>query len=139
MFHKILSANDGSPNALKALEVACELAARYGAELHMIVVEEVPAIPASIAEVQQVKADEDKIARVSVHRAEAIASRCRVSIKVHVFTGHVVRSVVDFAKDNAFDLLVIGATGHAAVYERMLGTRADRIAHLASCPVLIVK
>ena len=50
-----------------------------------------------------------------------------------------IRTVVDFANDNAFDLLVIGATGNAALYERMLGTRADRIAHMACCPVLIVR
>jgi nucleotide-binding universal stress UspA family protein len=47
--------------------------------------------------------------------------------------------VVDFANDNSFDLLVIGATGHAALYERILGTRADRIARLAKCPVLVVR
>jgi nucleotide-binding universal stress UspA family protein len=34
---------------------------------------------------------------------------------------------------------VIGATGHSALYERMLGSRADRVIQLASCPVLVVK
>jgi nucleotide-binding universal stress UspA family protein len=37
------------------------------------------------------------------------------------------------------DLLVIGATGHSALYERLVGSRADRIMQLAKCPVLIVK
>ncbi len=32
-----------------------------------------------------------------------------------------------------------GATGHSAVYERMVGSRADRIVQLAPCPVLVVK
>jgi len=45
----------------------------------------------------------------------------------------------DDGSDNAFDLLVIGATGNAALYERKLGTRADRIANLARCPMLIVR
>lgn len=139
MFRKILSANDGSPNAMKALEAACELAARYGAELHMILVEEGPAIPGSIEEVQETKIAEDKQVRASIKRAEAIAARCKVAVTPHVFFGHVVRTVVDFADDNGFDLLVIGATGHAGIYERMLGTRAARIAHMAHCPVLIVR
>ena len=60
-------------------------------------------------------------------------------VQCHVQTGHVVRNIVDFANDNGFDLLVIGATGNAALYARMLGTRAARIAHLAQCPVLIVR
>ncbi len=68
-----------------------------------------------------------------------IAARSKISIKPHVLTGHVVRAIVDFANDNRFDLVVIGATGHAALHERMLGTRADRIAHMAHCPALIVR
>jgi nucleotide-binding universal stress UspA family protein len=37
------------------------------------------------------------------------------------------------------DLLVIGATGHSALYERLIGSRADRIVQLSPCPVLVVK
>ena len=43
MFRKILAANDGSTNAFKALKMACALAAKIGAELHLIAIEEVPA------------------------------------------------------------------------------------------------
>lgn len=141
MFRKILNANDGSANAFKALEMACDLAAKYAAELHIVLVEEVPAMPDTdmIDEIEQMKAGEDKLVRSEIKRAKAMAARHGVAIEFHVFTGHVVRTVVDFANDNGFDLLVIGATGHAALYERMLGTRADRIAHLAKCPVLIVR
>ena len=139
MFHKILNANDGSPNAFKALEVACDLAAKYGAELHLILVEEVPTIPGSISEVQLVKASEDRHVRANIKRAETMAARCKLAVRCHVFTGHVVRNVVGFADDNGFDLLVIGATGHTALHERMLGTRADRICHMAHCPVLLVR
>jgi len=141
MFRKILNANDGSDNAFRALEMACDLAAKYAAELHMILVEEVPMLPDTdmIDEIEQKKAGQDKLVRGEIKRSQSIAARHKVSVKCHVFTGHVVRTVVDFANDNAFDLLVIGATGNAALYERMLGTRADRIANLAHCPVLIVR
>lgn len=139
MFSRILAANDGSENAFKALGTACDLAAKYQAELHVILVEEVPALPLSLSEVQEVKGAEDKQVRAHIKRAEIMASRAGVTLECHVFTGHVVRNVVDFANDNAFDLLVIGATGHAAFYEQMMGTRADRIAHMAHCPVLIVR
>lgn len=139
LFRRILAANDGSENAFKALGAACDLAARYQAELHVILVEEVPALPLSVSEVQETKGAEDKLVRAHIKRAESIAQRAGVAIQSHVYTGHVVRNVVDFANDNGFDLLVIGATGRAAFYEQMLGTRADRIAHLARCPVLIVR
>jgi nucleotide-binding universal stress UspA family protein len=138
-FQRILAANDGSENAFKALGAACDLAAKYQAELHVILVEEVPALPLTLSEVQDVKASEDRQVRTHIKRSESIAARAGVAVECHVFTGHVVRNVVDFATDNGFDLLVIGATGHAAFYEQMMGTRADRIAHMARCPVLIVR
>jgi nucleotide-binding universal stress UspA family protein len=47
--------------------------------------------------------------------------------------------IVKLAADIKADLLVIGATGHSAMYERMVGSRADRIIQLAQCPVLVVK
>jgi Universal stress protein family. len=43
------------------------------------------------------------------------------------------------AADLKVELLIIGARGHSALYERLVGSRADRIMHLAPCPVLIVK
>jgi nucleotide-binding universal stress UspA family protein len=50
-----------------------------------------------------------------------------------------VRDIVDFAVEINAKLLVIGATGHSALYERLIGSRADRIVQLAPCPVLVVK
>ena len=139
MFTRILAANDGSDNARKALRLACEIAAMARAELHLIVVEEVPEIAETIAEVDQVKSREDRQARTIISRSEAAAARVGIALNTHVVTGHVVRNIVDFARDNGFDLIVIGATGRSAFYERMLGGRADRIAHLAHCPVLIAR
>jgi len=43
------------------------------------------------------------------------------------------------AADLPADLLVIGATGHSTFYERVLGTRADRLVDLSPCPVLVAK
>lgn len=81
-----------------------------------------------------------------LRRFHAIAERCRalaaekgVIVKVHIASGHPVRVVVDLVGEIGADLLVIGATGHSALYERMVGSRADRIVQLAQCPVLVVK
>jgi nucleotide-binding universal stress UspA family protein len=50
-----------------------------------------------------------------------------------------VRDIVGLTAELKVDLLVIGATGHSAIYERMIGSRADRIMQLSHCPVLVVK
>jgi len=47
--------------------------------------------------------------------------------------------IIDLADTVAADLLVIGARGHSAPSERMVGSRADRLMQLAQCPVLVMK
>jgi nucleotide-binding universal stress UspA family protein len=68
-----------------------------------------------------------------------MAEEGHVKLHTHVIAGHPVRVIIELAKELKVDLLVIGATGHSAVYERLLGSRADRIVQLAHCPVLVVK
>jgi nucleotide-binding universal stress UspA family protein len=62
-----------------------------------------------------------------------------IEMKKHIKSGHPVWMIVELVDEISADLLVIGATGHSAFYERMLGSRADRIVQLARCPVLVVK
>lgn len=138
-FRKILTANDGSDNAFKALDAAVDIAAQYGAELHVILVEELSPQSGMIEDVKLRKEKEDRLAFRHTRRIEAAAAHHQLTLQIHVFTGHAVRTIVAFAKDNAFDLLVIGATGHSEFYEVLLGGRADRILRLAHCPVLVVK
>jgi nucleotide-binding universal stress UspA family protein len=139
MFTKILHANDGSDGAFKALAAALDLARLTGAELHMISVEELPQFPEIIEEVKAEKTAADRRYSEVVRRARAMASEAGVKLAVHVVTGHPVRSIVDYAGELDADLLVIGATGHSTIFERMLGTRADRIVEMTACSVLVVK
>jgi len=74
-----------------------------------------------------------------LQRARGMAEQSQVHLDTHVLAGHPVRDIVTLAADIEADLLVIGATGHSAMYERMIGSRADRIIQLAQCPVLVVK
>jgi nucleotide-binding universal stress UspA family protein len=68
-----------------------------------------------------------------------MAEESQVKLHTHVVAGHPVRDVVNLAAELKVQLLVIGARGHSAIYERMIGSRADRIMQLAKCPVLIAK
>ncbi len=84
--------------------------------------------------------DKSWAARRSVtQRARKIAEEQGQNLQIHVVAGHPVRTIVELAREIRADLLVIGATGHSALYERMIGSRADRIVQLAPCPVPVVK
>ena len=139
MFKKILNANDGSDPAFKALALALDLASQNKSELHMASVEEVASFPELIAEVETERKNADHRYKQVLKRAKSMAAEKGVTLVTHVLVGHPVRSIIDLAAELGADLLVIGATGHSALYERMLGSRADRVIQLASCPVLVVK
>ena len=114
MYSKILVANDGSAGGQKAFTAGIELAQKVSAELHMVIVEELPRFPAT---------------------AEAAG----LTIETHLLPGHVVDTVIGLIKQLNIDLLVVGFMGHSQLYERIIGSTTDRLVRLASCAVLVVK
>jgi len=139
MFAKILHANDGSAPAFKALELALALAKQNRSELHMASVMEIDYMPEFVEDVRQETGRVARRFQSVLQRAHDLAEKHHVQLLTHVLTGHPVRDIVKLAADIEVELLVIGATGHSALYERMIGSRADRIVQLAQCPVLVVK
>lgn len=139
MFKKILHANDGSDPAFKALALALDLARQGKSALHMVSVEDLASFPELIGEVEIGRQAADRRYKGVFKRATTMAKKKSVKLDTHLLTGHPVRSIVDLAGELGADLIVIGATGHSALYERLLGSHADRVIQLASCPVLVVK
>ncbi|WGR91832.1 universal stress protein [Bradyrhizobium sp. ISRA443] len=139
MFGKILHANDGSEHAFHALTFAIAMAKQNCSELHMISVEEIDYMPEFIEEVREESGTAARRYHTVIQRARGLANQSQVELHAHVVAGHPVRDIVDFATKIRAELLVIGATGHSALYERLIGSRADRIVQLARCPVLVVK
>jgi nucleotide-binding universal stress UspA family protein len=94
MFKKILAANDGSDGAFKALAAACGLARRYDAELHMIIVEELPRFPASIDEVKgEIESAERRFAG-AVTKSRALVEAQDLTFHCHVLPGQHFRGVL---------------------------------------------
>ena len=139
MFGKILCANDGSERAFHALALAITIAKENNSELHMVSVEEIDYMPEFIEEVREEIGTAARRFHTVLQRARAMAERDHVKLHTHVLAGHPVRDIVELAADLKVDLLVIGSAGHSEIYERMLGSRADRLVHLAGCPVLVVR
>jgi nucleotide-binding universal stress UspA family protein len=139
VFSKILHANDGSEHAFHALGLALALAKKNNSELHMISVEEIDYMPEFIEEIREETGTAARRFHKVLQRARGMADESRVKLDTHVVAGHPVRDIVELAKELKVDLLVIGATGHSALYDRLIGSRADRIVQLAHCPVLVVK
>ena len=139
MFRCVLHANDGSNPAFRALALAVKLAKQNGAELHLVCGEEIPPMPEYIEEIREARGTAARRFHAVVERARRSAEQSGLDLQVHLLSGHPVRIIVDLVPQIGADVLVIGATGHSALYERMIGSRADRIVQMAACPVLVVK
>jgi nucleotide-binding universal stress UspA family protein len=137
MFTRILHANDGSDHAFNALKLALSLAKKDAAELHMVSVEERGHMP-------ELSEEDDAGARTvrfdkTIQQARVLAEKSQVKLHTHVLVGHPVGNVIELATDLGADLIILGASGHSALYDRMIGSRAQKILHHATCPVLVVK
>ena len=56
-----------------------------------------------------------------------------------MITGRPADKIVELAKEEGFDLIVLGSRGLGNIKEFFLGGVSDRVADEAPCPVLIVK
>jgi nucleotide-binding universal stress UspA family protein len=140
MFDRILVAHDGSDSARKAFDFAVELAARVGARLFMICVEE--EIPRHAEVIDELREEQD---RADSYFGQ-LAGQCRARAAMHavdletaIVPGHAVRVIGDFVLENGIDLLVIGFTGHSRIYEHVWGGTAHDLTSTVRCNVLVVK
>ena len=136
---KILYANDGSDDALRALVLALAIAKQNDSELHMVSVNKIGYAPDSSEQMMEGMGTASRRFRGVLQRARAMAEESQVQLHTHVVAGRSVRSVVNLAAELNVELLVIGARGRSTLYGRLVGTRADRIVRHAKCPVLVVK
>ena len=140
MFKRILIANDGSEGAKKALRAAIALAKTFGAEIQSISIKERPSHYAeTVGEVMEEQEEADSFfARVNAE-AMAMAAQDGVDLKCTVLAGHEVETIVRFARDGCFDLLVVGFMGHSRAFGRIWGGTSQNLAKTSPCSVLVVK
>ena len=140
MFKKILIANDGSEGAKHALKVAIDFAKKYNAELHSISVEEgVPHYAATIGEVEEYKKEANEFFNKINDEAVDLSRKEGIELHTKVQAGHEVETIINYAKEEKFDLLVIGFMGHSKIFGRVWGSTSQNIAKLAPCTVVVVK
>jgi nucleotide-binding universal stress UspA family protein len=140
MFKKILVGYDGSKGGQLALRRAAVMAREYQAQLTALWVQEplprytdLPGEPESEAE-----AADDYFEGLRKEVA-AVAAEHGVSIEMVTRRGHPAKTIVKFAAEGGYDLIVVGHSDHSELWGRLLGDTADRISDHAHCSVLIVK
>jgi nucleotide-binding universal stress UspA family protein len=136
MFKTILLATDGSDSAGKAESQAIEIAKQAGAKLVLVHVHERILGKGG----GNLQADAPEVEQRVKDRAEEI-SKDGVETTVEfrdVMLGGPAHPIAQLADEAQADLIVIGSRGLSSVSGVLLGSVAQRLLHLAKCPVLVV-
>jgi nucleotide-binding universal stress UspA family protein len=140
---RILVATDFSEHARNALRYGAEFAKAFGAELLLCHVVEADTLiaqlppggegyfPPNVTERQQ------HLARAECEKwlNEAGVERGRVVLRV----GKAFVEIVQTARDENADLIVVGTHGRGAIAHMLLGSVAEKVVRKAPCPVLTVR
>lgn len=144
MFHNITIGIDGSEHGWRALEVACDLARRYEASLHVV---HVPEIPPSAMAIGIGAVDVPIDMNAITARGQAIMSDAVSRARKHgvepssqiVKAGTASTEILHTADSTGSDLIVSGRRGMGSIASLVLGSTSQRIAHDATCACLTVK
>ncbi|GBD30026.1 Putative universal stress protein [bacterium HR32] len=138
MFAKVLVGFDGSPASRKALRAALDLAQRYGAAVTVLAVVRPPEFAELEAEVNAALAEARGPLAEALRWARAEARRAGVSLETRIQAGHPADTLVRVAREEGFDLIVLGRRGLTPVQRWMLGSVSERVLRYAHCPVMVV-
>ncbi len=155
LFEKILVPLDGSEHSLRALEIAIQLAKKFGGKVTLVHVYSVsvrpiimpepttltpPGVPVMTpAEVSRVVEATRRAGTRVLQDGEQKVKLENVQVETMLVEGQVVQEITRTAKEGRFDIIVMGARGISKIREMLLGSVSDGVIRHASCPVLVVK
>lgn len=147
MHRKILVGLDGSSHGLDATREAVEIANAFGAELHLLTVTRPFKVSPKLRQFLEAenllgepKYVMDEMTNDIVSEAKAIATQSGLEkVKTEVREGKPARALLDYARANDIDLIVVGSRGIGEVDAVLLGSVSQKVGLLSECSVLIVR
>ena len=144
MFQRILVPTDGTDITKKAVETAIGLARAMGAKLYTLSVKE-PFPYSAISEMQPTPPQEfyDAQERIAATRVQAVRDACSAAglacEAMTVEALHPWEAIIDYAKEQGCDLIVMASHGRRGVSALLLGSETQRVLIHTTTPVLIVR
>ena len=141
---KIIYPTDFSEPSYKALKAANELAMYFSAELILVhVLSPIPLLPAApeapLTEgIASVLDDMEEIAEKSLMMISKEKISDGVTLRSVLSKGNPPDEIVKIADDEKADLIIIGTHGFTGWRHLILGSVAEKVVRLSSCPVLTI-
>ncbi len=139
MYRRIMLAFDGSESSYLAAEHAFDLVEKYGAELEVVAVSQLPDFGISKEEAEQYQVRAASFFKQNFAQLERKAKARQVKFNKQLLQGHVGYKLVAHAQEGDFDLVVVGEKGHSRLEEIFLGGISRYVIKRAPCTVLVVK
>jgi len=141
---KILMPTDFSSSSENAMRYAVSFAKEYDAELVVLHVIHEPhrlrrvttTLPGE--EIDKIIADEIGVVKKAMEQFVKDFSE-GVNVKTLIKTGIAVVEIVESAKEENVDMIVIGTHGQTGTRHALIGSVAERVVRNAHCPVFTVK
>lgn len=124
-FQRLLVASDGSPYSDKAWGEALSMARLAGSSLLVVAVAR----------------DDRELPEATdlLQRFKAEADLKRISLETRLLRGAPEAAIIQAAREQPTDLILMGSHGRTGLTRLLLGSVAERVIGQAPCPVLVVK
>jgi len=141
MFDKVLCAIDGSKAAVRAVNFAVGLAAKFDAELQFITVSTVsqksaatsPFWDTELFDAGEALIDHELTDARNAAKEGGVAASC-----VTISGRDIAAAIVGYAHEHGYDHIVMGSTGHTAFGRLISGSVVDEVLNKSHPPVTVV-
>ena len=140
---KILFATDGSPSALAALKTLIDRRAWFAGEVELTVLTVHYAIPfkraAAWAGHDALRKYYDEECDAALAPATAELTARGVKFRTEKRVGEPASTISAVGAEGGYDLLALGAQGHSALAQLMMGSVAVKVVAASRVPVLLLR
>ncbi len=147
MFNKIVVGIDGSKTSENALHLACDLAEKYGSELHLVHTPQPQTVAFAMGAVagyhtvttMPSQSEVEEASEKILNSGKAIADKHGQAIKqTYSDRGDPAKAIIACAEQCGADLIVTGRRGLGSIGALVQGSTSQNINHLAKCACLSV-
>jgi universal stress protein A len=139
---RILVPTDFSADADAAFDYALGLAGKFDAAVHLLHVVEDPLAAgmwSSEIYTAEIAGLQVNLVRDAEARLKRSVPESGAQVSTEVRTGNAAKEILEAARATNADLMVMGTRGRTGIAHIVMGSVAERVVRLASCPVLTLK
>jgi len=138
MFERVLLAVDGSEHSERVIQVASELAKRFGSEVLVLNVREMVLLTRSSPIGKETPEQSLTLVKHVAERLVKDGVNARGESAKAVQSG-AAKEILDEAKKFGANLIIMGTHGHSEIAGLLLGSVAGKVLRHAECPVTLVR